>query len=91
MSHSPSSRVPVEEELSLPLFFATVAASLAVLYGLFWLSAPTAVWTREITAGAGCFIGAFLVVKMFNCFMEFFFHRYVLHKPVIPFLEHRDR
>ncbi|HET7535967.1 MAG TPA: hemolysin III family protein [Candidatus Didemnitutus sp.] len=86
MSHSPASRAPVEEELSLPLFFATVVASLATFYGLFWLAAPTVVRNRELSAGAGCFVAAFLLIKLFNCFVEYFFHRYVLHKPVIPFL-----
>ncbi len=86
MSISPASRAPVEEELSLPLFFATVTVSLAAFYGLFWFVAPTAVRTAEITAGLGYFVAAFLFIKLFNCFVEYFFHRYVLHKPVIPFL-----
>src|SRR5581483_1894077 len=25
-------------------------------------------------------------ISLFNCFVEYFFHRYVLHKPVVPFL-----
>jgi hemolysin III len=86
MSSSPASRAHVEEELSLPLFAATVGVSLAAFYGLFWLAAPATVRLREFTAGVGYFVAAFLLIKLFNCFVEYFFHRYVLHKPVIPFL-----
>lgn len=86
MSAHSGSRKPAEEELSLPRFFVTVVLSLAGLYGLFWLAAPESVWLAQIGAPAAAFVAAFLVIKLFNCFMEFFFHRYVLHKPVIPFL-----
>lgn len=75
-----------EEELSLPLFFVNVVVSLAALLGLFWLSAPKSVWLAQVGASIGAFVAAFLIMKLFNCFMEYFFHRYVLHKPVVPFL-----
>jgi len=78
----------IEEELSLPLFFTTVILSLAGLYGLLWLCAPTSVWLVQVGAAAWQFAAAFLLLHLFNCFMEFFFHRYVLHKPVVPFLSH---
>jgi hemolysin III len=86
MSATPTPRAPVEEELSLPLFFFTVVVTLAGLYGLFWLLAPASVWFVQIGTTAWQFAAAFLLMKLFNCFMEFFFHRYVLHKPVVPFL-----
>jgi hemolysin III len=86
MSAHPTHRAPVQEELSLPLFFFTVVVSLAGLLGLFWLAAPQSVWLAQIGATAWQFTAAFLVMKLFNCFVEFFFHRYVLHKPVVPFL-----
>jgi hemolysin III len=76
----------VEEELSLPLFFTTVALSLAALLGLFWLAAPQSVWLAHVSAGPWQLLTAFLVMHLFTCFVEFFFHRYVLHKPVVPFL-----
>lgn len=76
----------VEEELSLPLFFTTVVLSLAGLGGLFWLAAPQPVWLAQVSATAGQFVAAFLAMHLFTCFVEFFFHRYVLHKPVVPFL-----
>jgi len=86
MSDSHARTAHVEEELSLPLFFATVVLSLAGLCGLVWLCAPTNVWLAQVGASAWKFAAAFLFIKLFNCFMEFFFHRYVLHKPVVPFL-----
>ncbi|MFZ5495713.1 MAG: PAQR family membrane homeostasis protein TrhA [Verrucomicrobiota bacterium] len=85
MSH-PSHSAHAEEELSLPLFFLTVALSLAGLVAVFWLAAPQPVWLAQVGAGAGQFAAAFLVMHLFACFVEYFFHRYVLHKPVVPFL-----
>jgi hemolysin III len=83
---TPTTHHHVEEELSLPLFFTTVALSLAGLFGVLWLAAPQKVWLAQVGTTAGQFIAAFLVMHLFNCFVEFFFHRYVLHKPVVPFL-----
>ena len=79
-----------EEELSLPLFFTTVVLSLASLYGLLWFLAPQSVWLHQVGAAAWKFAAAFLIIKLLNCFMEFFFHRYVLHKPVVPFLNREE-
>ncbi len=76
------------EELSLPLFLTTVAASLAAFCLLLRLFAPTAVWITQLSAPLWKFAAAFLLVKLFNCFVEYFFHRYVLHKPVVSFLSH---
>lgn len=82
MSHS--SRVPVEEKFSLPLFLLNIAVSLAVLAGLLWLVAPATVWQAQIGTTWGAFVAVFLAMTMVNCFVEHFFHRYVLHKPVVP-------
>ena len=76
----------VEEKFSLPLFLFTVVVSLAGLVLLLWLLAPAGVWSAQISSGHWHFLGAFLVVTMFNCFVEYGFHRYVLHKPVVPLL-----
>lgn len=87
MSSVPNAqRAPVEEEFSLPLFIATVAVSLAGIGGLFWLLAPSEVWHAQWTTPWWAFLAAFLAIKVVNAFAEFFFHRYVLHKPVIPLL-----
>jgi hemolysin III len=86
MSQSPASHTHVEEKFSLPRFLLTVAISLAALAGLLWLAAPAPVWQAQISSGWAAFAVAFLVMTMFNCFVEHGFHRYVLHKPVVPFL-----
>jgi hemolysin III len=86
MSDSPTRPGHVEEEFNLPLFIATIVLSLAGLLGLFWLAAPASVWQAQTHTTVGAFVAAFLVMHLFAAFVEFFFHRYILHKPVIPFL-----
>jgi hemolysin III len=76
----------IEEKFSLPLFLFTVGASLAALVAMVWLCAPTGVWLAQVSATGGAFLGAFLAISMLNCFVEYVFHRYVLHKPVVPIL-----
>ncbi len=84
MSHPPARSAHVEEEFSLPLFLFTVAITLAGLAGLLRLLAPAAVWHTQLSASPWRFVAAFLSLTMLNCFVEYFFHRYVLHKPVLP-------
>jgi len=86
MAVHPTSRAHVEEAFSLPLFLLTIGLSLAGLVGLVKLVAPDAVWRSQISAGAWQFLAVFLLVHLGTCFFEFLFHRYVLHKPVVPFL-----
>ena len=69
---------------SLPLFIATVLVSLAVLLALLRFIAPP-VWEAQILAPVWKGIAAFLGLSLLNCFIEYVFHRYVLHKPAIPF------
>lgn len=84
MSHSHSHHV--EEEFSPTLFIVTVVLSFAGLIGLLWLAAPQSVWAAQTGTTVTAFVAAFLIMHLFACFVEFFFHRYVLHKPVIPLL-----
>ncbi|MDP3071677.1 MAG: hemolysin III family protein [Opitutaceae bacterium] len=86
MSDNSPTRGRVEEQFSLPLFLFTIAVSLGALAGLLKLVAPDAVWQAQLSGGALGFGAAFLTIHLGTCFFEFFFHRYVLHKPVIPFL-----
>jgi hemolysin III len=86
MPETPIAPARVEEEFSLPLFLVTVAASLAGLAGLVKLIAPQRVWQAQISAAPSRFAAAFLAITLLNCFIEFVFHRYVLHKPVVPLL-----
>jgi len=88
MAERISTKPQVEEEFSLPLFLLVVAVSFAAVLGLVWWLAPHSVWTVQIGSGWGTVLGTFFGLSLFNCFMEYFFHRYVLHKPVLPFLSY---
>jgi len=70
---------------SLWLFIVTVGASLAVLLGALRLVAPS-VWEAQILAPVWSGVAAFFALSLVNCFIEYVFHRYVLHKPAIPLL-----
>ena len=70
---------------SLWLFLATIALSLAVLLVGLRFIAPR-IWESQMLASAWMAVPAFLGLSLLNCFIEYFFHRYVLHKPAIPFL-----
>ena len=86
MSSTPATSHLVEEKFSLPLFLCTVTASLASLVALLWLAAPDSVWHAQRSATWWQFLAVFLLGHLVTCFVEFGFHRYVLHKPVVPFL-----
>jgi hemolysin III len=73
------------EEFSLPLFILTVLATLVCLLAALRLFAP-GVWTAQFLAPAWKGAIAFLAISLVNAFIEFFFHRYVLHTPAVPFL-----
>ncbi|MFH1496444.1 MAG: hypothetical protein ABII82_01340 [Verrucomicrobiota bacterium] len=79
-------RAVVEEKFSLPLFVGTVVAMLALLVGGLWLLAPESVWHAQWMAPWWAWLTVFLAVTLFNAFVEFFFHRYILHKPVVGLL-----
>ncbi|HVS54438.1 MAG TPA: hemolysin III family protein [Opitutaceae bacterium] len=86
MESSPAPAAASEEKFSLPRFLLTVGASLAGLVVLLRLAAPEAIWHTQRTAGLWHFAAAFLAIHLLNAFIEYIFHRYVLHKPVVPFL-----
>ncbi len=88
VSNPESLRPSVEEKFSLPRFAFTVAASLAALAVLLKLLAPPGVWRAQVLASPVRFAAAFLAVTLLNCFIEYFFHRYVLHRPLVSFLSH---
>ena len=70
---------------SLPLFIATVLASLLLLLGALRLAFP-GIWEAQILASVWKGLAAFLALTLLNCYVEYIFHRYVLHKPAIPLL-----
>jgi hemolysin III len=83
----PSHGAKIEPKFSVTLFLITIAISLAALLGALALIAP-GVWRAQLSASWGALIVVFLIVHCLNAFVEFFFHRYVLHSPLIPFLSY---
>lgn len=73
------------EEFSLPLFVLTLVVTLAVLFAGLRVFFP-AVWEAQFVVGPLHAVGVFVIVSFFNAFVEYFFHRYVLHTPAVPFL-----
>lgn len=70
---------------SLPLFIFTVLATLAGLLVILRFAAPN-LWVAQFTAPIWKGLIVFAGISLMNCFIEYFFHRYVLHKPAVPFL-----
>ncbi len=88
MSLTPISRGRVEPEFSLPLFALTVALAFLALVVLLGWVAPPAVWHAQVSARLWQYLVALVAIKLLNCFIEYFFHRYLLHKPVLPGLSY---
>jgi len=82
---SSASHDHAHERFSLPLFAFTVLTTLALLLGALRLLAP-GVWDAQWIAGAGHALAAFLAISLFNAFIEYFFHRYLLHRAPVPWL-----
>lgn len=82
MNHPPASSAKVEA-FSLPLFTVTVFVTVVGLLALLRFLAP-GVWDGQFLGAWWSYPAAFAVVSLFLCFVEFFFHRYVLHMPAIP-------
>jgi hemolysin III len=83
-----SSRGGEEEHFSLFRFALTVLVTLSLLVALVRFLAPTGAWHAQLSAGPWRWAVAFAAVTLLNCFLEYFFHRYVLHKPVVPMFSH---
>jgi hemolysin III len=77
----------IEPKFSATLFIITVSVSLAALFGILALVAP-GVWQAQLAASWQAILATFLVGHLLAAFVEFFFHRYVLHAPLIPFLSY---
>ena len=68
---------------SASLFLITILLSVSVYLSTLALVAPS-VWKVQLSAGWVSFTLTFLACHLFNAMFEFFFHRYVLHCPLIP-------
>ena len=83
MINSDRHRAHTHESFSLPLFLFTVAVTVAGLGALLRFIAP-ATWELQWQASLWAFAVVFVVISLLNSLVEFFFHRYVLHRPAIP-------
>jgi len=81
-SHHKTAKV---EEFSLPLFAFTVLVTLGGLFAILAFGFPH-LWAVQLGASFGQVLLGFAAISMVICFLEYFFHRYVLHRPAIPFL-----
>jgi hemolysin III len=76
-----------DPKFSVTLFVITIALTLAGLCGILALVVP-GVWRAQLAAPWWAFAGVFLVTHCVAAFVEYGFHRYVLHAPLIPFLSY---
>ncbi len=74
-----------EPKFSLWLFLLVNVFSFTALCVILALVVPT-VWRAQLAASWLALLGVFLAVHVGAAFLEFFFHRYVLHAPLVPFL-----
>lgn len=81
----PRSSDTAHDEFSLSVFAVTILGTLVALLATLRLVAPE-FWSLQwrFSFGEGVFV--FLAISLLTCFVEYFFHRYVLHSPAIPFL-----
>ncbi|MFT3781915.1 MAG: hemolysin III family protein [Nibricoccus sp.] len=82
-----SSHAHDHEEFSLPLFLLTVALTLAGIFGTLWYFFP-GIWNAQLNSPIWKAVAVFASVTLLNCFVEYFFHRYVLHTPALPLFKH---
>ena len=76
-----------EEKFSPWLFIFTVIVSLTgILAVLAW--AIPGVWKTQLAAGTGAFVLCFVAAHALAGTFEYFFHRYILHAPLLPFLSY---
>lgn len=75
----------IEPKFSVVRFAITIALSFAGLCGLLAVVAP-GVWRAQLAAPWWMFAAVFLLSHVAGGIVEFFFHRYVLHAPLLPFL-----
>ncbi len=75
----------LEEKFSPWLFIVTVILSLAGLYAVLAFAFP-GLWRTQLAAGWLPFVIAFVAVH--SGIFEYFFHRYILHAPLVPMLSY---
>jgi len=75
------------KKFSLLPFIYNNALTLLLIFGFIKVFFSD-IWAGQISTSAGLFIATFILIHFIAAFIEFFFHRYVLHMTVIPFFGH---
>ncbi len=75
----------IEPKFSIWLFLLVNILSFVGLCAVLAWVAPT-IWQAQLAASWLSVLAVFLGVHIASAFVEFFFHRYVLHAPLVPFL-----
>ncbi len=76
------------KRFSMPRFLVILVLSLVGYISVAALLVP-AIWRVQPTLNFWMMVGGiFFAMLVMNLFVEFFFHRYVLHMPLVPFLSH---
>ena len=86
----PAVGLKVEQKFFLPNFLIIVFMT----YGLIWVSVRGAlqalsldgIWQAQIEPSSEKCVWIFFIQQVFNGIVEWFFHRYTLHAPLLPFL-----
>lgn len=83
----PSAHAHKEERFSVALFILTLVATLGLLLGALAVFFPK-IWQAQLTAPALTFAAIFVASHALCGLGEYFFHRYVLHAPLIGALSY---
>jgi hemolysin III len=75
------------KHFSLTLFLIYNLTTLAIIFGGIKLLFPV-VWQEQLATSLWIISVTFVVCHFVNAFIEYFFHRYVLHAKVFPFFTH---
>lgn len=75
------------KHFSLVFFLGVNLATLGFIFGAIKLLFPT-LWAEQLAAPVSIILITFICAHLVNAFIEFFFHRYILHATVIPFFAH---
>ena len=69
------------------MFFIFINGLISVfILIMLWITLPESIWVIQLQESIWKLLKVFLSMMLFNCLMEYFFHRYILHKSVILFL-----
>lgn len=78
-------REVISERFSLPRFAFTVLVTVLGLLAILRWALPNVWHDQWRLLGANAAV-AFVALMVVNCFFEYFFHRYALHTPAIPWV-----